>query len=167
MFVINHRAVPRSRYPTTLGDAQRAVRYVRHYADPPQAHPQGPAEVPGCWGHCRKPAIPVQQYRRTAAVFLVGADPQPLAERELPALRSLRSLRRPPQAPSRGSRDSAKPAADTPPNPTFCWLLADLWELVFGIARFALTGRPGGPMMRPAERAECRTGERGPGQHDH
>ena len=53
VFVINHRAVPRSRYPTTLGDAQRAVRYVRHYADPPQAHPQGPAEVPGCWGHCR------------------------------------------------------------------------------------------------------------------
>ncbi|MBV8087347.1 MAG: alpha/beta hydrolase [Chloroflexi bacterium] len=31
-FAINHRAVPRFRYPAPLEDAQRAVRFVRHHA---------------------------------------------------------------------------------------------------------------------------------------
>ncbi|MDE0103063.1 MAG: alpha/beta hydrolase [Bryobacterales bacterium] len=33
VFVINHRAAPRYRYPAPLEDAQRAVRFVRHHAD--------------------------------------------------------------------------------------------------------------------------------------
>ena len=33
VFVINHRAAPRSRYATRLEDAQRAVRYIRHHPD--------------------------------------------------------------------------------------------------------------------------------------
>ena len=32
LFVINHRAAPRYRYPAPLEDAQRAVRFVRHHA---------------------------------------------------------------------------------------------------------------------------------------
>jgi len=32
LFVINHRAAPRFRYPAAVEDAQRAVRFVRHYA---------------------------------------------------------------------------------------------------------------------------------------
>lgn len=32
VFVINHRAAPRYKYPAPLDDAQRAVRYVRHHA---------------------------------------------------------------------------------------------------------------------------------------
>lgn len=32
LFVINHRAAPRFRYPAAVGDAQRAVRFVRHHA---------------------------------------------------------------------------------------------------------------------------------------
>jgi acetyl esterase/lipase len=33
VFVINHRAAPRFRYPAAVEDAQRAVRFVRHNAD--------------------------------------------------------------------------------------------------------------------------------------
>ena len=33
VFVINHRAAPRYRYPMPLEDAQRAVRFVRHHAN--------------------------------------------------------------------------------------------------------------------------------------
>jgi acetyl esterase/lipase len=32
VFVINHRAAPRFHYPAAVEDAQRAVRFVRHYA---------------------------------------------------------------------------------------------------------------------------------------
>ena len=32
LFVINHRSAPRFRYPAAVEDAQRAVRYIRHYA---------------------------------------------------------------------------------------------------------------------------------------
>ncbi len=32
VFVINHRAAPRFRYPAAVDDAQRAVRFVRHHA---------------------------------------------------------------------------------------------------------------------------------------
>jgi acetyl esterase/lipase len=32
LFVINHRAAPRFRYPAAIEDAQRAVRYVRYHA---------------------------------------------------------------------------------------------------------------------------------------
>jgi acetyl esterase/lipase len=32
VFVINHRAAPRFRYPAAVEDAQRAVRFVRHHA---------------------------------------------------------------------------------------------------------------------------------------
>ena len=32
VFVVNHRASPRFRYPAALEDVQRAVRYVRHHA---------------------------------------------------------------------------------------------------------------------------------------
>jgi len=32
VFAINHRAAPRFRYPAQVEDAQRAVRFVRHYA---------------------------------------------------------------------------------------------------------------------------------------
>jgi acetyl esterase/lipase len=33
VFVINHRAAPRFRYPSAVEDAQRAVRFIRHMAD--------------------------------------------------------------------------------------------------------------------------------------
>jgi acetyl esterase/lipase len=33
VFVINHRAAPRFRYPAAVEDAQRAVRFIRHHAE--------------------------------------------------------------------------------------------------------------------------------------
>ena len=33
VFVINHRAAPRFRYPAPVEDAQRAVRFIRHHAE--------------------------------------------------------------------------------------------------------------------------------------
>ncbi|MEM7368361.1 MAG: alpha/beta hydrolase [Bacteroidota bacterium] len=33
LFSVNHRAIPRFRYPAAVEDVQRAVRYIRHHAD--------------------------------------------------------------------------------------------------------------------------------------
>jgi acetyl esterase/lipase len=47
VFVINHRQAPRFRYPAPIEDAQRAVRFTRHYAERFGIHP----EFIGAAGH--------------------------------------------------------------------------------------------------------------------
>lgn len=40
VFVINHRAAPRFRYPAAVEDAQRAVRFIRHHAEGYSVNPE-------------------------------------------------------------------------------------------------------------------------------
>lgn len=50
LFSINHRAVPRFRYPAAVEDAQRAVRFVRFHADKYNIDPDRIAAVGGSSG---------------------------------------------------------------------------------------------------------------------
>ncbi|MEE9234886.1 MAG: alpha/beta hydrolase [Candidatus Acidoferrales bacterium] len=50
VFVINHRAAPRFRYPAAVEDAQRAVRFIRHHADRFGINPERMGGVGGSSG---------------------------------------------------------------------------------------------------------------------